>query len=110
MDRLEHVLNHIRKPRVSSSSRSGFIYFIQCHDFIKVGFTDKVSIRLSALQTGCPYELKLFKSIPTSDMERDERLIHNHWKRYEIRGEWFQVPDGQLTVILGSETIDEIFR
>ena len=108
MDRLEHALNWKPKPKPTGKERPGFIYFIQCHDFIKVGYAENVPVRLIALQTGCPYELKLIKSIKTDDVEGDERKVHQHWKRYEIRGEWFQVPEGELLVLAGSETIDEL--
>ncbi len=107
MDRLEHALKYVAKRK---PAKAGFIYFIQCHEFIKVGFTDKVAIRLSSLQTGCPYELKLIHSIASKDMEVEESLIHKRWQCYEIRGEWFRLPESMLTVIVASETVDELLE
>lgn len=75
---------------------------------MKIGFTDKVAIRLSTLQTGCPYELKLIHAITTDNMEWDEERLHKHWLRYEVRGEWFRLPDGELIILSACETIDEL--
>lgn len=109
MERLTHAIEHaanLNKIRTNKPN-SGFVYLIQCHDFVKVGFTDKISIRLSALQTGCPYELKLLKAFPSGFMERDEARLHELWKRYEIRGEWFQIPFGELVAVINSDSIEQ---
>ncbi len=109
MDRLEHALKHLANRKLKSF-QPGFIYFVQCHDFIKVGLTyGNLDQRLSALQTGCPYELKLIHSFKSNDVEDDERKLHKHWQRYEVRGEWFRLPDSEIIVISASESINDIF-
>lgn len=107
MDRLEHALKYVRKPK---QSRAGFIYLIGCHNFVKVGLADRVVIRLSQLQVGCPYELKLLAMFKTERMQHDEQRLHDLWRHYEVRGEWFQVPAGELAFAMSANTIEELLK
>jgi len=69
------------------------IYFIQQgHDGpMKIGYTKNhrtVKTRLSALQIGSSYKLRLrglFHGTP-----KDEHYLHNKFKHLRIRGEWFK--------------------
>lgn len=106
MDRLEHALKHQAEPK---RERGGFIYIIQCRDFVKVGIANEPSFRLMELQVGCPYELKLLAAFKTDNANRDEKRLHAEWKRYALRGEWFQVPFGELVSAINAETFDGIF-
>jgi hypothetical protein len=66
------------------------IYFIQCgtNGPIKVGQTDNdVKSRMTQLQTGCPYELKLLWVYTGHDYT--ESKIHEELSKERIRGEWF---------------------
>jgi hypothetical protein len=55
---------------------------------VKIGFTTKpVSARVKALQTGCPYELRLICSAPATRLE--EQAVHNAFAPYRVKGEWF---------------------
>ena len=72
------------------------IYFIQCgkNGPIKIGKTSrKLSIRLSNMQTDCPYKLKCIW-LYRGD-EYTEETIHKKFKSEHIRGEWFH-PSKQL--------------
>jgi hypothetical protein len=112
-DRLQRTLDYIKKVRSKPDKKkpnSGFIYLIQCHDFVKVGYAKDVATRLSSLQTGCPYELHLLASWPTEHMEHDENRLHNLWRKFEVRGEWFQVPEGELICVMNAEKFENIFN
>lgn len=110
MERLSHAIKHAAKLKLKREKTGhGFIYIIQCHDFVKVGLAIDVEVRLCQLQTGCPYELYLLKSFATQSMERDEQRLHELWKRYEIRGEWFQVPAGELAFVINADCFEDIF-
>jgi hypothetical protein len=89
-------------------NKPGFVYLIECHEYVKVGYADNVAVRLSQLQTGCPYELRLLKAFPVDNMETAERKMHELWKRYEVRGEWFNVPAGELAFALSSDCLDDV--
>lgn len=65
------------------------IYFIKSESgHLKIGFSkDKAELRLSNLQIGCPFKLRLLAML-NGDREQ-ERLIHNKFKHLKVNGEWF---------------------
>lgn len=113
MERLNHALIHSAKAKTSRELKEtgkGFVYLIECHNFIKVGIAIDIKTRICGLQVGCPYELKLLVAFASNRMEHDERRLHQLWKRYEVRGEWFQVPAGELAFVTSADTFDAIFK
>lgn len=111
MDRLKGSLDYALKRQWERENKiaKGFIYLIQCHDFTKVGYADKIAIRLSAFQTGCPYKLRLLASWRSDSVQRDEARLHELWRKYEVRGEWFQVPAGELACVMNATKFEDIF-
>jgi hypothetical protein len=78
--------------RENQPGAGGWIYFIQCEGFVKIGQTRKmVKSRIIELQTGNPFPLKLVGILKTDNMDRDEKKIHSMFRRYRVRrrGEWF---------------------
>lgn len=96
-DRLNHALTHCRKlnrKRLKEGKVKGYVYLIRCHSFVKIGFTtSNPSLRLNAMQTGCPYELSLLKYWLSDDCVRLESRLHAQFSRFNERLEWFQIPD-----------------
>ena len=111
-DRLDHALKYAKELGgvKSAKPRVGFVYIIQCHDFVKVGVASNVAKRMYGLQTGCPYELRLLASWMSRHAIRDERRLHLKWRRYEVRGEWFQVPYGELVAAMNANTFEQVFE
>ena len=72
------------------STRPGFIYFIQCGDFIKIGFSeaDKAERRINNLRTSNPIEIVVLRVIKGS--RRKEAKIHAQFASHRHRGEWFR--------------------
>lgn len=56
-------------------------------DFYKIGYAVNVKRRMAALQTGCPYILKLLSS--REGTMANELALQNHFKQFHFRGEWF---------------------
>ena len=71
------------------------VYFVRCHDFIKIGvctFANSRNQRLSELQGGNPYELKMLGVLlyqERSEAEKKERQLHTDFRYWRYRGEWF---------------------
>lgn len=69
------------------------LYLIQSdvNGYIKIGRTDDIAVRLSQLQTGSPYRLKLIhKALYCGDYERDlHKMLQKHGLRLRLDGEWF---------------------
>lgn len=76
-----------------------WVYFIQCHDFVKIGRANCLNTRLAMLQTGCPYELEILSAFECVDYKAVERAFHQEFARSRIRGEWFQLKPEELTRI-----------
>lgn len=75
------------------------IYFIaeENTNFVKVGYSSSArgaKSRLSTLQTGNPRNLYIMKII--SGKEVDEKFLHEKWKSFSVRGEWFDIKDKLL--------------
>lgn len=68
-----------------------FVYIIKCLDYYKIGYATNVSSRLSQLQTGNPFSLKLIVKIESCNAEELEKEIHSRFADYLIRGEWFSL-------------------
>jgi len=68
------------------------IYVIQAgkNGPVKIGQTSgEIKDRISQLQTGCPYELKLVWLFPKGTIEA-EAQAHKDLEAERIRGEWFK--------------------
>lgn len=68
----------------------GFIYFIQGESggSVKIGYASDITKRIKTLQTGFPETLIIVKSFPGNI--DDEGNIHQEFKDFRIRGEWFE--------------------
>lgn len=85
------------------------MYLISCHDFVKVGISDDPEFRLITLQVGCPYELRVLAVFKSMNALQDEARLHQLWKRYEVRGEWFKVPESELSFVAGAISLEMVF-
>lgn len=90
-----------RSPRPATTSS---VYFIQTgvydDDPIKIGVAYSVATRLSQLQTGSPWELRLLGTIPGGVAE--ESALHKRFSHLHIRGEWFEGASELLSFIAES--------
>ena len=72
----------------------GKIYLIEskkngCVEY-KIGITSRsITKRLHQMQTGNPATLKIINHYETDNYEKLEVVLHNLYKRYNVRGEWF---------------------
>ena len=71
------------------------VYFVQAKQLklIKIGVTKNLKSRLSALNTGCPDDLKVLKIIQ-GDVSL-EKLLHEKFAHLRVKGEWF-TPSAEL--------------
>ena len=70
----------------------GEVYFIFMEDDdqkCKIGKSDNPTKRTSQLQTGNPYELYVYKTLP--GYARLEKMLHNYFKEKKIKREWFNI-------------------
>ena len=77
-------------PQVSSSR--SFVYIIreEGNKRFKIGVSNNPDKRLKTLQTGNPEDLTLlYTSLVCSNSFEIETYVHEHFKDYLLRGEWF---------------------
>ena len=72
-----------------------YIYFIKCCDFVKIGYSSNPKKRLSDMQVGSPYQLKMLCAVPykgdIEDVKIEEKMLHFEYREFRYRGEWFKV-------------------
>lgn len=69
------------------------VYFIKCGDFIKIGESSSLKLRLVQLQAMTPFDLELIAyAIGGRALERS---LHQRFAKYRHRFEWFRY-EGEL--------------
>ena len=67
----------------------GWVYFIECGDFIKIGFTvQSIEKRLSGIRSGNPFPVRLLYVRQT--VKRWEREMHERFAHIRHQREWFK--------------------
>ena len=79
-----------------------FVYLIQCAEtaYYKVGIADEPEKRLDILQIGCPYPLSIVltcRMLRRVGATTAEAQIHRSLNKYNVHGEWFELPDDVLS-------------
>jgi hypothetical protein len=64
------------------------VYFIECGDFVKIGYSANPELRLAALQVSTPHQMRLLGTI-AGDHEVESRL-HQICRVHHHKGEWFR--------------------
>ena len=70
---------------------TGFVYAIQCGEFVKIGFTTDPPRRVETIATSSPYETRLLAVMRGT--VRDERAQHRRFAAWRVKGEWFRLAD-----------------
>ena len=87
----------------SNNQGTGYIYLVRCKgfDFYKIGIS-KISAahRLANLQTGCPFDLEVLHVGYAIGYKSIEVLLHNKYRQYSERGEWFKLNDKLVSDVI----------
>ena len=81
------------------------VYAIQVERFVKVGITSNLKMRVSGIETDCPFEVKVIyqsSAMPRFDARRIEVVTHAYFVNRRTRGEWFEVEPRQVVDFLSS--------
>lgn len=72
---------------------NGFVYVVgpEAGPF-KVGIAKDVAKRLAAIQTGCPYPLKVHFTLEAPNALKVEKAAHRKLLPFGTSGEWFNAP------------------
>lgn len=71
-----------------------FVYFVSDGKYVKIGVTNNIKKRISALQTANARKLETFALIPTKNSEAAHKLekeLHSVYEQFLVNGEWFDI-------------------
>jgi len=69
------------------------------HGWYKIGRSARLLQRVAGVQFGIPFELDYKKLYPIIGSRVIERNLHHHFRRKNIRGEWFRLSSEDLEAI-----------
>jgi len=78
---------------------SGYVYLLHCEGRHKIGITEDVRKRLSAIQTSNPFPVALVASSRVEDPAKFERQLHNRFAGQRVRREWFDLQPAEVEAI-----------
>ena len=82
-----------------------FVYAIQVQNGengpVKIGIATDPEGRLSQLQVANPYPLKLLGARKFESAQRMEKHYHKRYGIHRLEGEWFELPENELKILLG---------
>jgi hypothetical protein len=86
-------------PDFADNAMQGQVYFIDCQDCTKIGFTKQpVHKRIETWLIGNPFELTIFALMPGN--RYDEFDLHLHFSDFRVRREWFRLPPEQRNEVI----------
>lgn len=77
--------------------KTGFIYFVECVGYVKIGFTTSVPSRLGAIQSHNPLDLRLLGFL--RGPIQVEGRVQEACEKFHHRGEWFRGSEELLEAI-----------
>jgi len=86
---------HSNEDELKEKLKGSYCYFIgnRKRKVVKIGRTTNIYTRLKSIQTGYPYNLKILGYIETKRPKKTEKKMHQYYRRYNLRGEWFKLSD-----------------
>lgn len=85
-------------PDRRAGNRS-YVYFLQAGPMVKIGRSRNIKGRMNALQSGCPYPIRLVRV--EGGGEATERRYHKRFRDYHERLEWFRLEGALLEFLAG---------
>lgn len=83
--------------------KAGTVYLLWARHsfFFKIGFTADKSPdqRVRDIQVGCPLGVHVVATVPGT--RATESALHQRWRNYRARGEWFSFEEEALWLVLG---------
>lgn len=90
---MKNAASHYKNnpTNINGLRKDGAIYVAEVNYFVKIGFTiaHNVNNRITNLQTGCPYEIKLLYQDNNANLCA-EQAIHFAFKNRKVTGEWYR--------------------
>ena len=79
---------------------AGFVYVFQSSDLYKIGKSTDTSIRKKQVERDVGEHLHEVHRFVSNDYTRAEAILHQKYAPKRVRGEWFDLSEGDLQEIL----------
>lgn len=87
---------------------NGYVYVLRSGDFIKIGKSKQVDQRVTQISPKTPMPVTLLHSIACEDMSQVEAALHRRYAHYRTNGEWFLLPQEELSWLLTIKTVNRL--
>lgn len=80
-------------PAVPSAPDRTFVYIVQIHSFVKIGFASNLYVRISNMQVDSPYPVTVISHYEVAKelARRIEKYTHVGFAEHRVSGEWFAI-------------------
>jgi len=75
---------------------TGFVYFLRCGDFVKIGYSASPKGRLRALRTSMPFDCEIVGI--HSGTKNHEQQLHRIFSHLRHRNEWFRLDESIVEI------------
>ena len=75
------------------------VYILKSDNYYKIGVAIDADKRVKELQTGNPHTIECIFSRQVPEAYEAEKWLHDTFKQYKIRGEWFELDAENLDIV-----------
>lgn len=75
------------------SGPDGFVYFLRSGEFVKIGRSTRLDMRIRTLRIQLPFPIRIINAFPCEDSRKAEKHFHEHYEPFRSNGEWFKLDD-----------------
>lgn len=92
-----------KEKRVQKSDKWQYVYIVEMETtgYIKIGVASNIQKRLSSMQSSSPFKMLLLGCIKKEDAYKYEAKVHEKYKQFRVRGEWFIKEHININKVLG---------
>jgi hypothetical protein len=87
------------KPKAKANR--GNVYLLRAGPYYKIGVSTQVDERIKQLSTLPPFDIELLHTLPTDDMYKLEKQLHERYADKRKNGEWFELDQDDVEYIKG---------
>jgi hypothetical protein len=92
-----------KENRVQKSDKWQYVYIVEMEttEYIKIGVASNIQKRLSSMQSSSPFKMLLLGCIKKEDAYKYEAKVHEKYKQFRVREEWFMKEHINIDKVLG---------
>lgn len=83
-------------PPTEQESTPGYVYALQMMGLVKIGRSKRPTQRAKQIVGQLPLDAHMIAVLPTRNMAKLERALHEEFDHCRVRGEWFNLDSGAV--------------